>query len=121
MWRQINQFDQLKQLRYAKHGTALRDRQEWICLVGIRPGQWNSACLAVIVLEINELATPALAVTEQLKLRLVERVKRMRDSEAPLQLVHIGCSYTRILSAVRSAVFAAAAGHAEWLTVPPCW
>jgi len=72
-------------------------------VVGIRPGQWNSACLAVIVLKINELTTPALAITEQLKLRLVERVKRVCNREVPLQLVHIGCSYTRILSVARNA------------------
>jgi hypothetical protein len=101
--RQSKQFDQLKQLRHAKYGTALRDSQEWICLIGIRPGQWNSACLAVIVLEVNELATPALAITEQLKLTLIERVKRVRNREVLLQLVHIGCSYTRMLSAVKSA------------------
>ena len=94
---QINQFNQLQQLKHAKYGAALRDSQEWICLFGIRPGQWNSACLAVIVLEINELAPPALAITEQLKLTLIEWVKRVRNREVPLQLVHIGCSYTRIL------------------------
>ena len=104
MRRQINQFDQLQQLSHTKHGTALRDSQEWICLTGIRPGQWNSACLAVNVLVINELTTPALAITEQFKLALIERVEPVCDREVPLQLVHIGCSYTRILSRASSEV-----------------
>ncbi len=92
----------------------MRDSQEWICLVGIRPGQWNSACLAVIVLEINELAPPALAITEQLKLTLIEWMKRVRNREVPLQLVHIGCSYTLILSVASAEAFARAVGHVEW-------
>lgn len=53
------------------------------------------------MLEIDELTTPTLAITEQLKPTSIERVKRVRDCEAPLQVVHIGCSYTLILSVAR--------------------
>ena len=121
MRHQIDQFDQLKQLKHAKYGAALRDGQEGIGRTGIRPGQRNRARVLVLVLEINELTTPALAITEQLKLTLIERVKRMRDREVPLQLVHMGCSYTLILLVANDAAFAPAAGREEWRIVPPCW
>ena len=88
----VDQLGQRQQVGRGERATARGEDHERIYRRDIGPGRRQGEQHAVLVVQVNPVLTPVLAVHDELVLPPEQRVEPMRHAHASVPVVGTGCS-----------------------------
>ena len=88
----VSQIGQRQQARHRERAAAGRDHHERIRRGDIGPACWQGEQLPVLVMQVDPVLAPVLAVRDELEVPAVQRVERMRHPDTSVPIVRTGCS-----------------------------
>ncbi len=88
----LQQIGQLQQIVIAEQTPSGRQHNKWICGQHARPARWNRAQNAVVVVKVNSILTPVVAVGDQLETPTPQRMVWMDDFKSTVGTVAMRCS-----------------------------
>jgi len=88
----LHQVGQLHQILVAKQTPSCGQYHEWIFRQHRRPTRWNRAEHASVVVEVNSVLAPVVAVRDQFESLAFQRMVGMGDFKSTFATVGIRCS-----------------------------
>jgi hypothetical protein len=88
----VHQVSQRQQASRAERRPARRDHRERVRPRHVRPPGRQREQLPVLVVQVDPVLTPVLAVGDELEVLAGQRVERVGNPDAAVPITRIGCS-----------------------------
>ena len=88
----VSQISQRQQARHGERAAAGRDHHERVRRGDVGPPCRQREQLPVLVVQVDPVLAPVLAIGDELEVPAMQRVERVRHPDATVPIVRIGCS-----------------------------
>jgi hypothetical protein len=88
----VCQVSECQQAIGGERAPAGRDHHERVLRRHVGPPCWQREQLPVLVVQVDPVLAPVLAVGDELEALAAQRVKRVRHPDTSVPIVRIGCS-----------------------------